>query len=345
MAFKDGQKSPFPFSAIVGNEKVKLALILNVIDPTIGGVLLRGPKGTGKSIAVRALPGILPTIRAISDCPFHCSPNDRTNQCSSCNSKENPPIEEKHMRITTLPLGATEDRLIGSIDIERIIQQGIEAFEPGILAEANQGVLYIDEINLLADHLIDDLLDSAASGWNYVEREGVSVSHPARFVLIGSMNPEEGDLRPQLLDRLALHVATQTSLTPEKRAEIIKRNLEYSENPQGYLENWAKEELALLEQIKKARRSLSQISVTQASLELIGKLCSKLRMDGYRPDIVLTKAARAMAAYHEEDQVRLEHIKACANLVLTHRTREGGYVDPPSRDDIEEVFKALEKQG
>ncbi len=342
MAFKDEQKNTFPFSAIVGNDQLKLALILNVIDPTIGGVLLRGPKGTGKSVAVRALPGILPTIQVISDCPFHCSPDDETNQCSKCRATKNLSTEKRYMTITTLPLGATEDRLVGSIDIERIIQHGIEAFEPGILAEANQGVLYIDEINLLADHLIDDLLDSAAAGWNYVEREGVSISHPARFVLIGSMNPEEGDLRPQLLDRLALHVSTQTSLAPEMRAEIIKRNLEYGENPQNYVEKWQNEEKSLLNRIKNARGNLAQITVTQASLELVGNLCAKLRMDGYRPDIVLTKAARAMAAFQEDDEVQLEYIRKCADLVLTHRTREGGYMDPPTREEIEDAFRELQ---
>jgi len=342
MALDQEMKTTYPFSAIVGNDKLKLALILNVIDPTIGGVLLRGPKGTGKSIAVRALQGVLPTVQVISDCSFHCSPTNKANQCSHCKLKENPPIEERRMKITTLPLGATEDRLVGSIDIERIIQHGIEAFEPGILAEANQGVLYIDEINLLADHLIDDFLDSAASGWNYVEREGVSVAHPSSFVLIGSMNPEEGDLRPQLLDRLALHVATQTTLEPEKRAEIIKRNLEFAENPQKLVEKWKSEETTLVQRIQYARANLTSVIVTSENLELIGKLCARLKMDGYRPDIVLTKAARAMAAFQENSEVHVEHIRECTGLVLTHRTREGGYVDPPTIDEIEEALEAIQ---
>ena len=228
----------FPFSAIVGLEKLKLAILVNAINPKIGGLLIKGQKGSGKSTIVRALADILPKILVVKDCPFNCNPHDPSNMCPRCSERykrgEKLLVEEREMVVVDLPLGATEDRVIGSLDVEKAIKYGIEALEPGILAEANQNILYVDEVNLLPDHIADDLLDAAATGWNIVEREGISVSHPSRFIFIGTMNPEEGELRPQLLDRFPLSVTVDRITSVEDRIEIVKRNMEFEADPEKF---------------------------------------------------------------------------------------------------------------
>jgi len=230
----------FPFSAIVGLDKLKLAILINAINPKIGGLLIRGPKGSGKSTVVRALVDILPKIKVVKDCPFNCSPYDPSNMCPTCSERhkkgEKLPMEEREMVVVDLPLGSTEDRVVGSLDVEKAIKHGIEALEPGILAEANQNILYVDEVNLLPDHIADDLLDAAATGWNIVEREGISVSHPSRFIFIGTMNPEEGELRPQLLDRFALSVTVERITSVENRIEVVKKNMEFEADPEKFYE-------------------------------------------------------------------------------------------------------------
>ncbi|MEM3615047.1 MAG: ATP-binding protein [Candidatus Methanomethylicia archaeon] len=333
----------YPFSAIVNQENMKLALILNAINPRIGGVLIRGAKGTGKSTAVRALAEILPEIEIIKGCPFNCNPRDPTNMCEICREKyeNNDPIEieKRRMRIVTLPIGATEDRVVGTLDITRAIKEGIKALEPGLLAEANQNILYIDEINLLPDHIVDDILDAAASGWNIVEREGISVAHPSRFILIGTMNPEEGELRPQLLDRLALHVQVENIYEKDLRIEIMKKNLEYEENPEEFRKKYEVEQEKLKSRIIMARNILREVRIPEKLLEVISRLCIKLSVDGHRPDITILKTSKALAAFEGLKEVKLEHITTCAKLTLSHRTRRGGLEEPATPQQIEQAIK------
>jgi len=334
-----------PFTAIVGLDQLKLALLVNVVDPTIGGLLIRGPKGTGKSTAVRALEDLLPEIEVVKGCRFGCNPHDPTNMCDRCREKYERdgklPVEKKKMRIITLPLSATEDRVVGSIDVEKALKHGIEAFKPGVLADANQNILYIDEINLLPDHLVDDLLDTAASGWNIVEREGVSVKHPSRFILIGTMNPEEGELRPQLLDRLALSVTIDNISSVEDRVEIVRRNTEFEKDPKNFYKKYAEEQKRLREKILKARSIISKVKVPEKLLEAISKMCINLQVDGMRPDIVIYKTACAIAALNNRVTVTEEDVLKAAKLALRHRTRKKGFLNPPTEKEIEEAFKAV----
>ena len=285
----------FPFSAIVALDKLKLAIIINAINPKIGGLLIRGPKGSGKTTVVRALTDILPKIRTAKDCPFNCNPHDPSNMCRKCSKryrkKENLPIEEKDMTVVNLPLGATEDRVVGSLDVEKVIKLGVEALEPGILAEANQNILYVDEINLLPDHIADDLLDAAATGWNAVEREGISVSHPSRFIFIGTMNPEEGELRPQLLDRFPLSVGVEKISSVKDRMEIVKRNIEFEENPEKFREKHKAIQEELRDRIIRARNILPKVEMPEGLLEAVCQTCLDIKVDGMRPDIVISKAA------------------------------------------------------
>jgi Mg-chelatase subunit ChlI len=332
----------YPFTAIVDQDNMKLALLLNAINPRIGGVLIRGAKGTGKSTAVRALAELLPEIEVVKGCPFNCNPKDPTNMCEVCREKyergELLEYEKRKMRIITLPIGATEDRVVGTLDITRAIKEGVKALEPGLLAEANQNILYVDEINLLPDHIVDDILDAAASGWNVVEREGISVAHPARFILIGTMNPEEGELRPQLLDRLALHVQVENIYDKDLRIEIMRRNLEYEENPEAFRKKFEPQQEELRRRIINARNILPKVKVPDKLLEVVSRLCIKLRVDGHRPDITIIKTAKTLAAFEGVLEVNLDHIKTCARLTLSHRTRRGGLEEPATPQQIEDAL-------
>lgn len=315
----------FPFTAIVGQERMKRALVLNAVTPRIGGVLIRGQRGTAKSTAARALAALLPEIDVVAGCPFGCDPHRPPSWCTQCRERAETSDELEHTRRQTLfvdlPVSATEDRVVGTLDIERAIQHGERHFEPGVLAAANRGVLYVDEVNLLDDHVVDLLLDAAATGVNVVEREGVSFSHPAHFILIGTMNPEEGDLRPQLLDRFALCVDIQTIHDPRARIEIMERNLAYEFDPTGFCEEWEPSERALSAKIAEARRLLPQVQHTRSDLVTIATVMSELGVDGHRPDLVVLKAARAHAAWDGRLSLTEMDILQAAELALPHRLK------------------------
>jgi Mg-chelatase subunit ChlI/Mg-chelatase subunit ChlD len=348
MKVAERKRLVFPFSAIVGLDKLKLAILINAINPKIGGLLIRGPKGSGKSTIVRALADILPKISVVKDCPFNCNPYDLSNMCPKCTERwmkgENLPVEERDMVVVDLPLGSTEDRVIGSLDVEKAIKYGIEALEPGILAEANQNILYVDEVNLLPDHIADDLLDAAATGWNIVEREGISVRHPSRFIFIGTMNPEEGELRPQLLDRFPLSVTVERITSVKERVEVVKRNLEFEANPEKFYEKYKPQQEELRRRIIQARKILESVVIPDYLLEGICKACLELKVDGLRPDIVISKAAATLAAFENRTEVTLNDVLVAAELALSHRTREGGFLEPASPHEIREVFTATIKK-
>jgi magnesium chelatase subunit D len=337
----------FPFTAIVALDKLKLAILINAINPKIGGILIRGPKGSGKTSIVRSLADILPKIRVIKDCPFNCSPDDPSNMCPVCSEKhkEDPTaqVEERDMAIVELPLGATEDRLIGSLNVEKAIKQGILALEPGILAAANQNVLYVDEVNLLPDHIADDLLDAAATGWNVVEREGISVSHPSRFIFIGTMNPEEGELRPQLLDRFPLSINVESITSIEDRVEIIKRNMEFEAEPENFYQKHKPLQQETRNRILKARNILSKVTLPEELLKSISKACLDLKVDGLRPDIVIAKSASTLAALENRTEATFNDVLVAAELTLSHRTRQGGFIEAATPQEIAEVFQASAK--
>jgi Mg-chelatase subunit ChlI/Mg-chelatase subunit ChlD len=328
----------YPFTAIVGQEPVKRALILNAIDPTIGGVLISGPKGTGKSLIVKAFSQILPEIEVVAECPFRCSPSDPTNMCPNCLSKleagEGLPVRRETMRIVHVPLSVTDDMLVGSLDVDRALEEGIRALQPGLLAEANQNILYIDEVNLLPDHITDSILDAAASGWNVVEREGISVQHPSRFILIGTMNPEEGELRPQILDRFGLYAETRNVEDPELRALVINRNEEFARDPFGFISRYEKELDELRSRIERARLLLPRVDAPREVYSRVADACSRLKVDGFRPDIVALKAARALAAFDGREAVSEGDVAQALELTLGHRTRRSGLIPPPSKGEI-----------
>ncbi|MGQ9625131.1 MAG: VWA domain-containing protein [Candidatus Bathycorpusculaceae bacterium] len=338
----------YPFSAVVGLDKLKLAILINAINPKIGGLVIRGPKGSGKSTVVRALTDILPKISVVKDCPFNCNPYDLSNMCPKCAQKyrdgENLSVEEREMVVVDLPLGATEDRVVGSLDVEKAIKFGIEALESGILAEANQNILYVDEVNLLPDHIADDLLDAAATGWNIVEREGISVSHPSRFIFVGSMNPEEGELRPQLLDRFPLSVTVEKLESVEDRVEVVKRNMEFEADPAKFYEKYKPLQEDLRKKIAQGRKVLESVTVPDGLLRAICKACLDLKVDGLRPDIVIAKAASTLAAFENRTEVTLSDVLVAAELALSHRTREGGFLEPATPQEIREVFTATAKK-
>ena len=343
------EPTTYPFTAIVDLDDLKLALILNVINPRIGGLLIRGSKGSGKTTAVRSLPQILSNTRKVSGCPFNCSPDDLSNMCETCRNSygRNGKLdaEDKRMRIIELPLGATEDRVVGSLDVEKAIKMGIGALEPGILAEANQNILYVDEINLLPDHIADDLLDAAATGWNIVEREGISVKHPSRFVLIGTMNPEEGQIRPQLLDRLALSVEVSRIPETKDRIEVVKRNMEFEADPEGFVRKYDSSQEQLRQKIDQARKTLADIKISDKLVKIICELCLELKVDGMRPDIVIAKTAKTLAAFEGRTDVVPDDVLKAAELTLNHRTREGGFLEPATSQEIRESFVSkLEKE-
>ncbi|MCD6320595.1 MAG: ATP-binding protein [Candidatus Desulfofervidaceae bacterium] len=329
------RRTVFPFTAIVGQEKMKKALILNAINPAIGGVLIRGEKGTAKSTAVRALAFLLPEIEVVADCPFNCNPHLETEMCHACRERkargERLPIVKRRMQVVDLPLGATEDRVVGTLDIERALKTGEKRFEPGILAAAHRGILYVDEVNLLDDHLVDVLLDAAAMGVNIVEREGVSFSHPAKFILIGTMNPEEGELRPQFLDRFGLCVDVEGIEDPPMRVEIVKRWLEYERDPHAVEKKWAAEERCLRGRIVKAQELLPEVSYSDDILTLIAQIAIEAGVDGHRADIAMLKVARTLAAYHGHSEVTEDDVKEAAELVLPHRLRRHPFQEPQTR--------------
>ena len=315
----------FPFTAIVGQERMKRALILNAIHPQIGGVLIRGERGTAKSTAARALAALLPEIEAVAGCAFGCDPGQPADWCTECHeraqSENDLPRTRRRTQFVNLPVSATEDRVVGTLDIESAIQKGERNFEPGVLASANRGVLYVDEVNLLDDHVVDLLLDVAAMGVNIVERESISFNHPARFILIGTMNPEEGDLRPQLLDRFALCVDMQGIREPAARMAIMQRNLSHEANPEGFCEDWAEQELALTAQIAGARSLLPQVEHTSSDLAAIATMMGELGVDGHRADLVVLKTARAHAAFETRTHISDRDIILAAELALPHRLR------------------------
>ena len=290
----------FPFAAIIGQEEMKLALQLNVIDPKIGGVMIMGDRGTGKSTTIRALADLLPDITIIKNDPFNTDPKGLNQEYET---------EEIKIPMVELPLGATEDRVCGTINLKEILAGGTNTFEPGLLARANRGILYVDEINLLDDHLVDVLLDSAASGWNTVEREGISIKHPAKFILVGSGNPEEGELRPQLLDRFGMHAEIRTIREPNLRVQIVEERINFDSTPQVWFDKYEKEQLAIQERILTAQNSLSSIGMNSDFQLKISQLCSELEIEGLRGDIVTTRAAKALTAFEGRSEVTLEDIK------------------------------------
>src|SRR5512136_707212 len=310
----------YPFSAVVGQERMRRALILNAVDPRIGGVLIRGERGTAKSTAARALAALLPKVRVVRGCRFGCDPDQPASWCTECRERaasgEPLPVEEKPIPFINLPVSATEDRVVGTLDIERAIQKGERHFEAGVLAAANRGLLYIDEVNLLDDHVVDVLLDSAAMGMNIVEREGISFSHPARFILVGTMNPEEGDLRPQLLDRFALSVEIHGIRHARERVLIMERNLAFEADADGFRQLWTEKEQELTRQIENARQIVEKVSYTRRDLLSIAALTSSLSVDGHRSDLVILKTARAHAAFEERSAITDRDIALAAELAL-----------------------------
>lgn len=317
----------FPFSAILGQDRMVRALIMNVIDPTIGGVLLTGKQGTGKSTAVRSLTDILPEIEAITDCPFSCDPTEEPeNLCDSCKTivqatKSNATTDKKSIAFVDLPLGVTEDMVCGSLDLEKVLKEGIKSLHPGLLAKANRGILYIDEINLLQDHIVDILLDAAASGVNIIEREGVSISHPARFILVGSMNPEEGELRPQINDRLGLAIEITAPYDPAVRAEITRRVIEFGNNPKKFVKSFEKDQKALRQRIKIAREIVYCVKVPAEIYAFVSKYVAELKIPSQRADITFIRCARANAAFRGSKVVELQDLDAAMDLVFEHRIR------------------------
>jgi magnesium chelatase subunit D len=324
----------FPFSAIVAMDDMRLALILNAVSPAIGGVLVRGEKGTAKSTAVRALASVLPPVEVVAGCRFSCDPHAPDPACPDGPHPPGAPGagHERPARLVELPVGATEDRLTGSLDVGRVLTEGVTTFQPGLLAAAHRGVLYVDEVNLLHDHLVDLLLDAAALGTSYVERDGVSVRHEARFLLVGTMNPEEGELRPQLLDRFGLTVEASAPREPKTRAEVVRRRIEFDAGPDAFAARFAAAEGALAAAIAAARARLSSVALDDAALERIATVCARFDVDGLRADIVIARAAAAHAAWSGRDAVTREDIRAAARLALPHRRRRNPF-DAPGLDE------------
>jgi Mg-chelatase subunit ChlI len=317
--------SIFPFTAIVGQERMRRALILNAVDTRIGGVLIRGERGTAKSTAARALAALLPKVYVVNDCRFGCDPDKPSTWCTECKERfESASKIPSHVRTTSfvnLPVSATEDRVVGTLDIEQAIQKGERHFEPGVLASANRGLLYIDEVNLLDDHVVDVLLDSAAMGVNMVEREGISFTHPARFILVGTMNPEEGELRPQLLDRFALSVDIVGIREARERVMIMERNLAFEQDAEVFRKKWMPKEEELSHQIERARELVGQVTHTSRDLLSIAALTASLNVDGHRADLVILKAARAQAAFEGRTKINDHDIALAAELALPHRIK------------------------
>lgn len=336
--------TPFPFTAVVGQDDLRLALLLNAVSPAVGGVLVRGEKGTAKSTAVRALSALLPEVAVVPGCRFSCDPASPDPACPD-GPHEPGPGAQRPARMVELPVGASEDRLIGALDIERALAEGVKAFEPGLLADAHRGILYVDEVNLLHDHLVDLLLDAAAMGASYVEREGVSVRHAARFLLVGTMNPEEGELRPQLLDRFGLTVEVAASREPDQRVEVVRRRLAYDDDPAGFTVRWADEESAVRAQIIAARALLPSVRLGDGALRQIAATCAAFEVDGMRADIVMARTATALAAWAGRTDVLAEDVRQAALLALPHRRRRNPF-DAPGLDEnkLDETLEEFAEQ-
>ena len=341
------QRPVFPFTAIIGQDEMKLSLILNVIDPRIGGVMIMGDRGTGKSTTIRAAADLLPEIEVVSSDPFNSSPIDFELMSDEVKTavlnNEEVEVSKKKVPMVDLPLGATEDRVCGTIDIEKALTEGVKAFEPGLLAKANRGILYVDEVNLLDDHLVDVLLDSAASGWNTVEREGISIKHPARFVLVGSGNPEEGELRPQLLDRFGMHAEIRTVRDPELRVRIVEERSSFDQDPDISLNEHEEEQRQLREQIVNAQEILNDVALSYELRVKISQVCGSLDVDGLRGDIVTNRAAKAHAAYNGRKEVTVDDIDAIISLCLRHRLRKDPLESIDSGDKVKTVFEEIFK--
>jgi magnesium chelatase subunit I len=343
----------YPFAAIVGQEEMKLALILSVIEPHTGGVIILGHRGTGKSTAVRALADLLPPIAKVKGCIYGCDPDRLNELCDDCEARLGRegrlPRERGPVPVVDLPLGATEDRVCGTLDIERALAEGTKSFEPGLLARANRGFLYVDEVNLLDDHLVDVLLDSAASGRNFVEREGISVSHPARFVLVGSGNPEEGELRPQLLDRFGLYTQIATITDLDQRVEIVERRDLFERDPDGFRARIKAEQDRLRQRIKRAKSLLARVEIDRAMVRRIAEVCVMLRIDGHRGELTIARAARALAAFEGRARAGEDDVRRVAVMSLRHRLRK----DPLERIDsgerirqaLDEIFPVVESRS
>ena len=335
----------FPFTAIVGQEEMKLALQLNVIDPKIGGVMIMGDRGTGKSTTIRAIADLLPEIEVVKDDPFNSHKTDLELMGNEVklSVQKGESIETEYIKIpmVDLPLGATEDRVCGTIDIEKALTDGIKAFEPGLLAKANRGLLYVDEVNLLDDHLVDILLDSAASGWNTVEREGISIRHPARFVLVGSGNPEEGELRPQLLDRFGMHAEIRTVKDPLLRVKVVEERTSFDQTPETWIQNYAEQQQELRDRIVRAQNLLNTVELDYDLRIKISEVCSTLDVDGLRGDIVTNRAAKAYAAYENRTKVTVSDIEKIITLCLRHRLRKDPLESIDSGDKVSKVFKEI----
>ncbi len=340
----------FPFSAIVGQDRMLRALILNAVDTRIGGVLIRGERGTAKSTASRALAALLPSVKVVKDCRFGCNPDNPSTWCTECQERasagEELPYIERPTPFINLPVSATEDRVVGTLDIEKAIQKGERHFEPGILAAANRGLLYIDEVNLLDDHVVDVLLDSAAMGMNIVEREGISFIHPARFILVGTMNPEEGDLRPQLLDRFALSVEIRGISEARERMQIMQRNLAFEADPQGFADYWLPKDKELSQKIEEARQLVEKVSYSTRNLLSIASLTASLNVEGHRADLVILKAARAQAAFEGRESINDRDIALAAELALPHRIKKGPFQQSEmGAEQLEERIEQLRAQA
>jgi magnesium chelatase subunit I len=340
----------YPFAALVGQEEMRLALMLCVIDPNIGGVIVMGHRGTGKSTAVRGLADLLPPIAKVKGCFYGCDPKQPVQFCEDCRAKSahssRLPVERSAVPVVDLPLGATEDRVCGALDIERALVEGRKAFEPGLLARANRGFLYIDEVNLLDDHLVDVLLDSAASGRNVVEREGISINHPARFVLVGSGNPEEGELRPQLLDRFGLYTQIATITDLEQRVEIVERRERFERDAPSFFDEFQGEEESLRQRLVRARKMHARVQLDHGLLRQIAELCVALEVDGHRGELTIARAARALAALEARTNATVDDVKRVAVMSLRHRLRKDPLerIDSGSRIEqaIETLFPSME---
>ena len=332
----------FPFTAIVAQSEMKLAIALCTIDPSLGGVLIFGDRGTGKSTTIRSLASLLPPMKSVVGCSYHCDPGSK-NLCSECELKKSKGqklvSESISVPVVDLPLGATEDRVVGALNIEKALTQGIKSFEPGLLAKANRGYLYIDEVNLLEDHLVDLLIDVAASGENIIEREGLSIRHPSRFVLIGSGNPEEGDLRPQMLDRFGLSIEVKTPTDFKERVEIIKRRDEFERSPEQFISKWEKSEENFKKQIVQSKKILNKVAVDDQLLEVATKLCAHLGTDGLRGELTLLRGIRALAAFEGKKKANLNHLKKIAPIALGHRLRRNPLDDSSSTIRIERAME------